>query len=272
MTPQEFCKIHTPSLEQDEARHNVMLAALYAVLDDHSSDIATWSLGSPGQCATMTPEKPLLLADLTEVQCHALAEATVGLEYPGVVGPDQTPLWFAKRASALGVEFEQPIRQHIHSLENQPKYPGARGHARRVTVDDAGVLADWLTAFVKEAMPFNHVPSRDKLVSRASEGRHYFWIVDGEPVSMAAIARRMRTAAAIAPVYTPPEHRGKDYAGSITAAVVEQIYAEGKSMACLYTDANNPISNRCYAKIGFSPVCESLHIPRVRVFPTQVDL
>lgn len=74
---------------------------------------------------------------------------------------------------------------------------------------------------------------------------------------MAGIVRRSRGAAAIAWVYTPPELRGRGYAGSVTAAVVEKIYAEGRKIACLYTDLRNPASNRCYAKIGFKPVCDS---------------
>jgi predicted GNAT family acetyltransferase len=45
----------------------------------------------------------------------------------------------------------------------------------------------------------------------------------------------------------------------VTAALVERIYAEGKSFACLYTDLRNPFSNRCYAKIGFEPVCAAWH-------------
>jgi predicted GNAT family acetyltransferase len=79
---------------------------------------------------------------------------------------------------------------------------------------------------------------------------------------MAAIVRRTRTAAAISAVYTPPPLRGKGYAGSVTAAVAEQAFAEGKRVACLYTDLRNPFSNRCYAKIGFESVCDSAHIPR----------
>ena len=70
-------------------------------------------------------------------------------------------------------------------------------------------------------------------------------------------------AAAIAVVYTPPPLRGRGYAGSVTAALVEKAFAEGKSMACLYTDLRNPFSNRCYAKIGFKPVCDAAHISRV---------
>jgi hypothetical protein len=43
--------------------------------------------------------------------------------------------------------------------------------------------------------------------------------------------------------------RGHGYAGSVTAAVVERIFAEGKTAACLYTDLRNPSSNRCYGKM-----------------------
>jgi len=44
---------------------------------------------------------------------------------------------------------------------------------------------------------------------------------------------------------------------------VERIYGEGRNMACLYADLRNPASNRCYTKIGFTPVCGSLHFHKV---------
>jgi predicted GNAT family acetyltransferase len=33
--------------------------------------------------------------------------------------------------------------------------------------------------------------------------------------------------------YTPPQLRGRGYAGSVTAAVLERIFTEGKIAACL---------------------------------------
>jgi predicted GNAT family acetyltransferase len=81
-------------------------------------------------------------------------------------------------------------------------------------------------------------------------------------VAIAGIVRRLKNSAAIAGVYTPPELRRRGYAGSITAAVVERIYAEGRKIACLYADLGNLASNRCYAKIGFTPLCSSLHFYR----------
>jgi predicted GNAT family acetyltransferase len=91
----------------------------------------------------------------------------------------------------------------------------------------------------------------------AASGRFMIWEVGGQPVSMAGIVRRVTGCAAIAAVYTPPELRGRGYAGSVTAAVVEKVYGEGRPTACLYTDLRNPASNRCYEKIGFKPLCDS---------------
>ena len=90
-----------------------------------------------------------------------------------------------------------------------------------------------------------------------------FWEVGGEPVSLAGLARPTRNAAAIGPVYTPPEFRGCGYAGSVTADMAEFIFVSGKKAACLYTNPLNPYSNRCYAKIGLKPVCKSWHYRRI---------
>jgi hypothetical protein len=250
------------ALERHEARHSMMLAVLAAIADGHASDVVTWSLGLPGQCAIMLPGRPILLADLDPTQCRSLAEETMQLGYPGVVGPERTAHWFAGRATKCGIKFLEPIPQRIHSLTAKPSYPGVSGHARHTTAADAGVVADWIMSFSRDATPYDAVPSRERLEASAAQGRYMLWIVDDTPVSMAAIVRRTRKAAAIAVVYTPPLLRGRGYAGSVTAAVAEQAFAEGKSIACLYTDLRNPFSNRCYAKIGFKPVCDAAYVPR----------
>jgi RimJ/RimL family protein N-acetyltransferase len=258
----DFLEHHRPALERDEVRHNVILANLNRLALDNPPDLLRWTLGAPGACAVQTPGFPIVLGELTRAQCRALAEETRVLDYPGVVGPDRTALWFAERAIELGATFLESIPQQIHILRDKPNYPGAPGYARVIGPADAELFADWTIAFVREAVPHDAPPNRQRLAHIATEGRHQFWIVGGEPVSIAGIVRRTRHAAAIASVYTPPALRRRGYAGSVTAAVVERIFAEGKSAACLYTDLRNPASNRCYTKIGFKPVCGSWHYPR----------
>ena len=122
----------------------------------------------------------------------------------------------------LGDAFADPVPQRIHALRDKPAYPGAPGRARQVLAGDGPLFADWLTAFSREAVPDDPVSPRAEIEKVAGEGRHMFWVVDDEPVSMAGIVRRTRSAAAIAAVYTPPAQRGRGFAGSVTAAVAER--------------------------------------------------
>jgi len=227
-----------------------------------STTVSYWTLGKPGQCAIKMGHHSIVLGALGKNQCRALAKMTAHTNYPGVVGPDLTAQWFTDRAQKLGVRFLEPVPQQIDAISDKPRYPGAIGHARPVTVEDATLLADWLTAFHREAVPHDPLPAREELEHAAGEDRFLFWVDAGRPVSMAGIVRRLKRSAAITGVYTPPELRGRGYAGSATAATVERVYAEGRTTACLYADLRNPASNRCYRKIGFTPVCQSLHFHR----------
>ena len=259
MQPQQFIDRHRPALEADEPRYNLILAILDRLLAAPELGIRYWDLAEAGECAVQSPSFPIVLGSLKTAACHELADLTQELDYPGVVGNDMTAVHFVEHARALGLHFAEPIPQTIYALREAPRYPGTVGSARVVVPDDGPLLADWLTAFYREAVPHDTVPARDKLTAVAAEGRHLFWIVDSRPVSLAGIQRRTRSAAAIATVYIPPEFRGRGYGGSVTAAVVERIFAEGRKAACLYTDLRNRFSNRCYVKIGFRPVCSSYH-------------
>ncbi len=262
-----FVEYHRPALERDEARHNVLLSVLGRVAADEGAKARWWSFDEPGACAAQSPDFPIVLGDLSQPQCRALAEATRALDYPAVVGPDRTAVWFAERATELGIAFAAPIPEQIHALRDPPRYPGSPGEARLVGPDDAGLLFDWMVAFIDEAVPHQRPPSREQVTRFAADARFMLWVVDGEPVSMAGIARRLTDTAAIAPVYTPVHLRQRGYAGSVTAAIVDLIFAEGRTTACLYTDLRNPYSNRCYAKIGFKPLCLSWHYERARTEP-----
>jgi ribosomal protein S18 acetylase RimI-like enzyme len=259
-----FLAQHGPALEQDEVRHNLILGVLgAAAAAPGPAPVATWTLGGPGECAIATPGRPLILGALGREQCRLLAELTHAEGYAGVVGVDRTTDWFVERAAELGAAFAEPTRQRLHVLRGAPKYPGASGRARGVEAIDVPRVADYLEAFTREALPHDPVPPRPALEKRAATDPFVVWDVAGEVVSVAGIVRRTRNTAAIAWVYTPPELRGRGYAGSATAAVVERIFAEGRSAACLYTDLANPASNRCYEKIGFEPACDAAHVRRI---------
>jgi RimJ/RimL family protein N-acetyltransferase len=265
----EFKAFHAPALALDEVKHGVMLSALARAAEDGSDELSYWTLGGPGQCAVMPPPHAIVLGALDENQCRELADTTADTNYPGVVGPDLTAKWFTDRALETGLRFLPPVARQIHSISGPPRYPGSAGHARTVTVQDAPLFAEWLLAFHAEAVPHEVAPTRQQIERIAGDGRFLFWIDGGEPVSMAGIVRPLTNSGAISGVYTPPAFRGRGYAGSVTAAAVERIQSSGRTIASLYADRNNPYSNRCYARIGFTPACKSLHFYRP-VQPAQI--
>lgn len=264
MDLQEFARYHLPALETDEVRYNVQIAVIVAAAAD-ATPLEYWTLGGPGHCATRSPGHGILLGALDRVECEALAGQTRDSDYPGVIGSDEKVPWFVEAARAIGITFGQSVPQRIHVLRDAPRHPGAEGSVRAVTADDAPLLFEWILGFRREAVPHEPVPQLANIEKAAASGRFLFWTVAGEPVSVAAIARRLKSIAAISSVYTPPDRRGRGYAGSVTAAAAERAFAEGKTAVCLYTDLTNPFSNRCYAKIDFKPYCDSWHYLRSAV-------
>lgn len=263
MTPAAFCDLHLPVLERDQVRHNILVFALTGLAKNDGGGLQTWSLGNGGACAVMGGGRPLLLGELDRAQCGELAEQTAGIDYLGVVGPDDTALWFAGRAGDLGLTFADPIPQMIHSLTGPPRIPPVGGHARRARATDE-IVGQWILDFIEEATPHDSKPSPERLKALTGSRDNHLWIVDDRPVAIASIVRRSADVIAIGGVYTPPELRRRGYAGAVTAATVLSGLEEGKSTACLYTDLRNPYSNRCYARLGFQPVCRSNFVQRIR--------
>ena len=257
--PEEFSLYHAPVLEADEARHGLILRIIGRADAARPEEFLYWSFGAPGQCAVKVPRHSIVLGSPDETQCRRLAEITAQLDYPGVIGPEATAPWFTDRAMQLGLTFLDPEQQQILAISERPRYPRSSGHPRVATSEDTTLFVDWMIEFCREAVPNDPPPEREALERAAGDDSCLFWVDNGQPVSMARMVRPLKKSAAISGVYTPSDRRGRGYAGSVTAAMVERIRSLGKATACLYVDLNNPFSTRCYAKVGFRPVCTSLH-------------
>jgi RimJ/RimL family protein N-acetyltransferase len=259
----DFAALHLPALVADEVRYNLMIASLRAAIDGPPDAFETWTLGEPGHCALHWPGRPVLLGDLTPEECHRLADLTRARAYSGVFGSDRTATRFVERATVNGHVFAHEIAMRLSALDVPPLFPGVVGALHCVETADAAQLAPWMSAFHREAVPHDPAPTPTSVTLAAANGRFFFWRVDGVPVAMAAIARNSPSVMSISWVYTPPDLRGRGYAGSVVAAIAERAFADGRQSVCLYIDRANPASNRCYAKIGFKPYCDAAFIQRV---------
>jgi predicted GNAT family acetyltransferase len=99
------------------------------------------------------------------------------------------------------------------------------------------------------------------LIARLNERSLRFWSVAGTPVAMAGHAATIGTPSGpftrIGPVFTPEELRGHGYGSAVTAALCEELVGQG-SRVILYADADYPVSNRVYQRLGFRQIDDLL--------------
>lgn len=135
---------------------------------------------------------------------------------------------------------------------------GVPGEPRTASADDRDVLVDWYAAFSDEAHGMLRDPA--PFVDRAlASGRVWLWCDDDRPVSLAARRGPEAGSARIGPVYTPPRHRGRGYASAVTAAATREILDLG-AIPVLFTDLDNPTSNKIYQLLGYHPVEDRVQV------------
>jgi hypothetical protein len=208
MDLKEFAELHVPALEDDKVRFNLEISAMTAAVKARPAGFRHWTLGGPGHCAIQWPGRAIVLATLDQDECSELASATMQIEYPGVRGSGQTPHWFVQQATAMGVNFEEPIPQRIHVLSGPPRHPGAAGSARSVFASDTQLLFEWLVAFHKEALPHDRPPQRENVEKAAASGRFLFWT--GLSTTSPSPSRLLRDACAIRELSPPFTRRPSD--------------------------------------------------------------
>src|SRR6185436_20687872 len=81
----EFSTYHIKRLALNEIEYGVILAIL------KGQESRFWHFGKPGACAVQTPGRAIVLGSMNERQCRELAEQTVALDYPGIIGSGLTP-------------------------------------------------------------------------------------------------------------------------------------------------------------------------------------
>ena len=183
------------------------------------------------------------------------------LDVPGAVArADLATAWAEEWSRQRGCQARLAVSQRIYRLEQVIEPPPLPGELR--LAEDVEQLTEWIEGFDQEALAHERSgreANRAQALRRARARMTYFWVVEGRPVSMAALARPSQNGVCVNLVYTPPELRGRGYASAVTAAVSQKGLDLGYRFCCLYTDLSNPTSNSIYKKLGYKPVCDSAH-------------
>jgi uncharacterized protein len=256
-------------LQEREAEHNLLFgicASIRTTPELYADEpprfwVVTDGEGQVLAASLRTPPNNQVLSEIDDpAAVDALVEALVDEPLPGVLGPSEVAARFVRRWTRVtGARARRLVAERIFSLQRViPPARPAPGTWRLASQRQRELVADWLVAFVTEAMP-EDPPLPDPLVAAdrwiAGIGRTlYLWEDDGVVVSLVGAGGETPHGIRIGPVYTPPEARGRGYATALTAAASQDQLARGRRFCFLFTDLANPTSNKIYQEIGYRPV------------------
>ncbi|MFF2846916.1 GNAT family N-acetyltransferase [Streptomyces sp. NPDC058001] len=215
-----------------------------------------------------TPPRRLLLGTVPEDAVESLAatladdQATAGLS--GVTGRRPTVDAFATawhtrthtRTRTSTGAHPTPLRaERLYRLDTlTPPDPAPPGTPRPAIEADRDLLRRWHVAFARDIGERNLMDSDTWVDSRLMYAGLTLWEVDGTPVALAGVTRRIAGQVRVAPVYTPPDQRRRGYAAAVTAEVSRAARDGGADEVLLFTDLGNPTSNSVYQRIGYRPM------------------
>ena len=134
--------------------------------------------------------------------------------------------------------------------------PPPRGGTLRVaTREDLALMTDWCRGFAQDIGEEPGSAVQAKLI--IAEARAHIWTDESaHPRAMCAWSGPTPNGIRISLVYTPPEYRGRGYASNATAELTRRLLRGGRQFVFLFTDADNPTSNRIYQRIGYRQVAD----------------
>jgi GNAT superfamily N-acetyltransferase len=179
----------------------------------------------------------------------------------GVVGSPAACEAFARAwRERTGRAHTLRLRMRQHALRAAADVPAATGAARVATETDVEWLVDAEIAFVAEAgVPGTPERVRREVPRRIARGDFRVWD-DAGPAAFAGFNDAAPDFARIAPVYTFPDRRRRGYATALVAALARELLGRGKRRLFLTTDIANSTSNAIYARVGFVPESEDVHL------------
>src|SRR5205814_3804945 len=249
-------------LEADEAEHNLIFALTGTLatnpevfLEKPRFAVAMDAGGRVAGAAIQTPPRQLVLSQAADpAATAALADALATVALPGVLGPPPAAADFASRWAAArpGRSARLGLSERIYRLISVIRPRPAPGRARIGEVRDRQLIIDWMKAFSLEALgeELNDAPIlAERWIARLGGRAMWLWDIEGRVVSLSGVSGPTPHGIRVGPVYTPPELRGRGYAGNLVAAASQAQLDAGRQFVFLFTDLGNPTSNHIYQSI-----------------------
>jgi len=227
--------------------------AYLASVEDGGTVVAAALHGSAGGMLLTSGPAPaltLFAADMAQ-RCRAPKS---------MVGPLDACEVFAREWSGRTGQ-RHALRFHLRHYElHRPPLPArARGNMRAPREQEHELLLAWQLAFIEEVRLADDSARAQRVFGRRLEqGTVRVWD-DDRIVALAGYGDGGTDVARIAPVFTPPQYRKRNYASALVAELSRELFEQGKRAIFLTTDVANPTSNSIYSKIGFIASADHYH-------------
>jgi hypothetical protein len=250
-----------------EAEHNSILGDAYLLLSDEHpfhEPIYLSTVEEGGRivaCAVRPPPDGLTLTAGPPQAIELLAADVAGTfqELPLVNGPEREATEFARLwCAARACEWSRSFEWRWYVLDQMPLFlRRPSGRLRHAFPGDRRLVEEWAEAYARAVRTI--VDVRAFFERRMKTRSLYLWD-DGGPRSLVAVSGLTPSSARISAVYTPPESRGKGYAGAAVAEVSGVVLQAGRRMCVLFADRADPGPNAIYMRIGYRPVQDTVGI------------
>jgi predicted GNAT family acetyltransferase len=259
----EFWQQTENYLIQSEAEHNALIGIVQTLI--HYPErypeppylAVVEANGAIAAIAIRTPPNNLLLSKVQELDALQLIVQDLQQEaLPGVCGlVTEVEMFVQMWHSLTGQPYQRELNSRIYRLTQVKPVPAVQGYLKPAAERDRPLLLEWFSTFYAD-INISGQQEIEQMVEVALKRQSIYLWEDGIPVSMVGGRPFIPTAARIAPVYTPPEHRCRGYATASVAALSQKLLDEGCKSCYLYTDLANPTSNSIYQQIGYQSVCD----------------
>ena len=148
------------------------------------------------------------------------------------------------------------VRLNSMMLKELSEIDFAPGYLREITEDDLHFMPYWINGWAADCNQGTGdiIGHAENIKSQIGKNLLYVW-VDRIPVSMAGLQAPMINGTNIGRVYTPPHYRNKGYAAACVWHLSKILLDKGNKFVSLFADADYPVSNKVYQKVGFRNVC-----------------
>ncbi len=271
----QFWNAVSPTLIEEEAKNCLFLGLLNNFRSDDTDCMYQSAVFENGRLVSA-----LLISRFrgnsnivaTPIESEEVARVLIeGLEksgsiYNGLIAEKSSSEIYQKLFKELGLGIEVHMRQGIYYCNKVTHTPLPKSlNFRLAEKRDIETVGEWIEGFHREAVPHDPpITGKDAAAAKIDQKMVYLLENEDGPISMAGWSRDIGTSCSVNLVYTPKELRKNGYASMVTARITQEMLNRGKKETNLFTDLDNPTSNKIYQNIGYKFVCNSIHLGLTR--------